>query len=522
MPKLRHALWPAGLAFGILAEWVGRPPLPALDAATGFTLIAVGLLARQKWPRFAVGAILAATGFAWFLGTIASWAVLLHRAPLAQLMLTYPATQLWPQSPLERLGIVAASAYALVYPVAANDEATIAFALALPALTGWRCLASGGAQRRARTAALAAATLFALVLIVGAALRLADATGIRGPLVAYELVVILIAAGVLANLRWGEWAQATVTALVVDLGDPATAGTLRDRLAHTLGDPTLRIGYWLREQDGYIDETGKPFALPVNDPHRAVRLIDDSGNPLAALIHDPAALDDAELLAGITAATRLAVTNARLQAEVRARVEQVKASRRRLVETADEQRRHLERELRTSTDQQLAHVAELLADGDPQLTEIKIGLDAVRREVRELARGIHPTTLTDTGLSAALTELAARSALPVKLTAPARRWPTAIEAAAYFICSEALANVAKHAQATNVHIQITNTETELRLEVADDGVGGAKPGAGSGLRGLQDRAETLGGHITITSSPGHGTTLTARLPLPPHALTAQR
>src|SRR5271169_3905732 len=102
MRTLRHALWPAGLAFGIVAEWVGRPPLPALDAATGFTLIALGLLAWQTRPRFAAGAIMAATGFAWFLGTIAGWAVFLHRASLAQLMLTYPATRLWPKSRLER------------------------------------------------------------------------------------------------------------------------------------------------------------------------------------------------------------------------------------------------------------------------------------------------------------------------------------------------------------------------------------------------------------------------------------
>ena len=515
MRTFRRALWPAGLAFGIAAESIGRPPLPGLDAATGFTLIALGLLAWQTRPRFASGAIMAAAGFAWFLGSIAGWAVFLHRAPLAQLILTYPAKRLWPRARLERLGIVGAYAYALVYPIAANDQATIAFALAVLALTGSRCVETGGPERRARMAALAVAAPFALVLIAGAALRLAgEATGTT-LLVAYELAVMLIPVGLFANLRWGEWTQATVTALVVDLGDPATAGTLRDRLARTLADPTLTIGYWLTEQNGYVDETGRPVVLPSRDEQRAVTLIAGAGTPLAALIHDPAALDDPELLSGITAAVGLALANARLQAEVRARVEQVAASRRRLVEAADEQRRQLERELREATEQQLTQVAELLGDREPQLAEAKAGLAAARSELRELALGIHPAALTTVGLRAALTELAARSPVPVNLIAAAGRWPVAVEAAAYFICSEALANIAKHAHATNVHIQITDTDTELRIEVADDGVGGANPAAGSGLRGLQDRAEALGGHLAITSSPGHGTRLTADIPVGP-------
>lgn len=515
MRTLRNTLWPAGLAFGIVAELIGRPPLTALDATTGFALTALGLLAWSARPSLAAGAIMAVAGFAWFLGAIAGWAVLLHRAPVAQLMITYPARRLWPGPRLERLGVLGAYGYALAYPIAANDQATIVFALALLALAGHRYLASGGPERRARASALAAASAFALVLIAGALLRLSGAATRPGVLGVYELVVVLIAAGLFADLKWGEWTRATVTALVVDLGQPASAGTLRDRLARTLADPTLNIAYWLDEQTGYVDEAGRPVALPSEDQRQAVQLIDDKGSPLAALIHDPAALDDPALLAGITAATRLAIANVRLRAQVRARVEQVKASRRRLLETADEQRRHLELELRRGAEQHLTHVTELLAHNDPQLAQVNAGLAAARAELRELARGIHPATLTDRGLNAALTELAARSPVPVKLTAPSQRWSAPLEAAAYFICSEALANIAKHAHAANVTIQITNTETELRLEIADDGVGDTNPEAGSGLRGLADRAAALGGHITITSPIGHGTLLAARLPLRP-------
>jgi signal transduction histidine kinase len=513
MRTLRRVLWPAGLVFGIAAELVGRPALPALDATTGFALIALGLLAWQTRPRFVSGLLMTVTGFAWFLGSIASWAVFLHRAPLAQLILTYPARRLWPQSTPERLGIVGACAYALVYPIAVNNEATIAFAVAVVAITGWRWIGTVGPERRARLAALAAAAAFGLVLSVEAGLRLSGATSGTALLAAYELVVMVIAAGLFANLRWGGWAQAAVTALVVDLGDPAAAGTLRDRLAGTLADPTLTIGYWLAEQDGYVDETGRPLVLPVDDERRAVMLIEDSGTPLAALIHDPAALDDPELLSGITAAAKLALANARLQAEVRARVEQVKASRRRLVEAADEQRRQLERELRQTTEQQLAEVDELLGDGGPQLAGVKAGLEAALGELRELAHGIHPATLTSAGLRAALSELAARSPVAVELTVPSERWPPAVEAAAYFICSEALTNIAKHANASSVQIQIADTEADLRIKVADDGVGGADPATGSGLRGLQDRAEALGGSVAISSPRGQGTRLAADIPL---------
>jgi signal transduction histidine kinase len=511
---IRHALWPAGVAVGIAAESIGRPPLPGLDAATGFVMIALGLLLWQARPRFAVAAIMTAAGFAWFLGTLAGWAVYLHRGPLAQLMLTYPARRLWPASRLEHVGVVCAYAYAVDDRVAGNDQTTIVFALVLLTLAARRYLVGGGPGRRARASSLAAAAAFAVVLILGAALRLGGVATGRTLLAAYEIDVLVVAAGLSADLLWGAWTQATVTALVVDLGEPASAGTLRDRLARTLGDPTLAIGYWLDEQDEYVDEAGRSLVLPAGDGQRAVQLIEDAGRPLAALIHDPAVLDDPELLAGITATTRLAVANARLQAEVRRRLEQVKASRRRLVEAADQQRRQLERELRQASEQRLTDVAELLADDHPLLAEAKANLTAARAELHELARGIHPATLTDAGLTAALTELAARSPIPVKLTAPQQRWPAAVEAGGYFICSEALANIAKYARATTVLIEITNTPTELHVEVTDDGIGGANPAAGSGLRGLTDRAEALGGHLTITSPLSQGTRLTAQLPLP--------
>lgn len=509
----RLAFWPAAFAFGIAAEWVGRPSLMALDAATGFSLLGLGLLAasRRAWSR--VGVILAAAGLAWFLGSVAGWAVYLHRGPLAQLLLTYPAPAKRQLPRLERGAVAAAYGYAVIYPVANSDPLTLIFALALAVLAVQRYLAGRGLERRARAHALAAAIAFGAVLAAGAALRLADVP--LSPLIlgGYEIVIVLIAVGLTADLFWGRWTRAAVTGLVVDLGDPA-AGTLRDRLARTLADPTLAVGYWLPERGGYVDEAGRPLALPAEDGQRVVTLINDAGGPLAVLIHDPAVLDDPQLDAGIAAATQLAAVNARLQAEVRASLAQVQASRRRLVEAADEQRRQLQHELRLGAEQRLSVIAELLAAAGPELSEAKLDLDAARAELRELARGIHPATLTDAGLRASLQELVGRSPIPVQLAVPAQRWPPALEAAIYFICAEALTNVAKYAHASQVQLHITSTETRLRAEITDDGAGGADPAAGSGLRGLADRAEALGGHLTVTSQPGHGTRITADLPLP--------
>jgi signal transduction histidine kinase len=513
MRILRFALWPAAFAFGIAAELGGQPPLPALDAATGFALLGLGLLAWSRRPRFAIGWILAAAGTAWFLGTLASWAVFLHRGPLAQLLVTYPARCLWPTATIERLAVALAYGYAINVSLADSDIATIVFAVLLVAVTATRYRLGHGPQRRARASALAVAITFATVLITAATMRLAGGAGGRGLLIAYELVVILGAAGLTADLLWGDWSRALLAALVVDLAEPASAANLRDRLARTFGDPSLTVGYWVPDQARYVDEAGRSLSLPTDDGQRGIRQIDEDGRPLAILIHDPAILDDPALVADITAATRLAVTNARLQAEIRARVRQVEASRRRLVEAADEQRRQLERELHDGAERRLNHVAELLGDGDPQLAEITAGLDAARTEVRELARGIHPATLTDGGLRAALRELAERASVPVEISAPVQRWPPAIEAAAYFVCSEAFTNIAKYALASHAAIQITTDATRLQIEITDDGIGGADPARGSGLRGLADRVAALGGQLTIESPAGQGTRLAARLPL---------
>jgi signal transduction histidine kinase len=206
--------------------------------------------------------------------------------------------------------------------------------------------------------------------------------------------------------------------------------------------------------------------------------------------------------------------------------EEVRASRARIVEAGDAARRRLERNLHDGAQQRLVslslalRLAQAKLASDPEAAgkvldsareELSLALD----ELRELARGIHPAILTDRGLAAALEALATRSPVPVEIDVGVDGLPETIEAAAYYVVAESLANVVKYAQATNVSVRIAQNDEHLAVEVADDGVGGADPAAGTGLRGLADRVEALDGSLAVESAPGEGTIVRAELPLQP-------
>jgi signal transduction histidine kinase len=510
MRRLRYALWPAGFACGLAAEWIGRPQLIAFDATTGFAFLFLGLMTWSRRPGSKAGAIMAAAGFAWFLGTLWAPAVFWHRALLAQLLISYPSGRL--SSRLQQVGAAVAYGYAAVAVVAGSLYPTVIFTVGVVALSAYRYVAVTGPERRARLTPLASAVAFGLVLVTGAISALVGVGTDLVFLIAYDLTVCLIAISLAADLLRGRWARGAVTGLVVDLGEPAAGGVLRDRLARALGDPTLEVGYWLPGERRYVDEAGRPVMLPLVGAGRAVTPVEENGQRVAVLIHDLAVLDEPALLSAVGAAARLAVANARLQAEVSARVDQVEASRRRIVEASGEQRSRLERELREGAERRLGRVAELLTGAGEQLADVLTGLDTARAELREFARGIHPVTLTVRGLQGAVGELAGRSPITVAVAVPVERFPPAVEAAAYFVCAESLTNVAKHAEASQVDISIRQENGQLRVVIADDGMGGADPSRSSGLRGLADRVEALGGSLAVDSPPGGGTRVIAELP----------
>jgi signal transduction histidine kinase len=291
-----------------------------------------------------------------------------------------------------------------------------------------------------------------------------------------------------------------------------------------LADPTAEVVLWLPDRSAYVDAAGADVRLPDPDG-RALTRIDDRGKPLAALLHDPILLDDREVVESAVAAAHLALLNARLQAEVEAQLERIRESRARLVAAGDEQRRRIERDLHDGAQQRLVALAVELRTAQRRLgttidADVELVLsDAVDQlqlavdELRELARGVHPAILTEAGLAPALGSLAGRTPLRVELgTLPAERLPVEIEAAAYFVACEALANAVKHADADSVRIGATLTDGTLRLEIADDGVGGASAVPGSGLAGLADRVEAHGGVLHVMSPAGAGTRIVAELP----------
>jgi signal transduction histidine kinase len=223
-------------------------------------------------------------------------------------------------------------------------------------------------------------------------------------------------------------------------------------------------------------------------------------------------------LAEFTELVATAISNAQARAELA-------ASRARLVGAADQTRQRIERDLHDGIQQRLVslsldlHGAEAILPGGfddvhAELSRVGEGLVDILGELREISRGIHPAILSEGGLKPALKALARRSPVPVELDVRTdRRLPERVEVAAYYCVSEALTNAAKHGQASVVHIKVEPTDGLVRLSIRDDGVGGADPGRGSGLIGLEDRVEAVGGKLEITSPPGSGTSLLVTLPV---------
>ena len=330
--------------------------------------------------------------------------------------------------------------------------------------------------------------------------------------------------GFAVGLLRSRLGRSQVADLVVELGEAQKPGRARDSLAAILRDPSLRIAYRIPDSPSYVDEAGRPIS--IDEPGRAVTPIERGGEQIAALVHDTALAGDPDLLRSAVAATRLAVENERLAAEVRAQLEEVRASRVRIVEAGDLERRRVERNLHDGAQQRLVTlslamrrlrdevpddaVATMAAPIDGLLGELRLAIE----ELRELARGIHPAILTEEGISGAVASLADRSAVPVKIErAPEGRFPDAVEATVYFVVAECLANVAKYASATRATVAITVSDGILGVSVADDGIGGADVAKGTGLRGLLDRVEAVGGRLTVESQRGGGTVVRAEVPL---------
>ncbi len=585
MKRLRLALLALGVVLAIVDYWLLRHDLHqtvlrSLPApAVGLSGIVAGLVAWSRRPGNRLGPLMVAFGFAWLvrpwqysdngLAFTVSFALgWLGAALFAHITLAYPTGRITDR--LELMLVRAGYAVAVAFPVATllvyDGSADVKYVRpGVPSevlvttsdtaveildkgfvLVMWGVLAPCfvalvirkfvRATPRARrvllpillaalVAALRAFYEFLLTFVTPSESPLAPPPELADNLYWWQVIgQIALPIALLAGLLSSRLAVAHVGDLMRTL-DRVPPRELRAALAQAVDDPSLEIAFWLPERHGYVDADGHAVTLPTDRERRAITYLANEGAPLAAIVHDPSLRDEPELIEAAGAAARLALENARLEAELKAQLARVEESRARIVTAGDEQRRRIERDIHDGAQQRLVALAlELRAaqkrlggDVPPELEEVLTDavdeLQLAVRELRELARGVHPAILTEEGLAAALESLADRTPLPVRiLTAPEGRLPAPIEGAAYFVACEALANAVKHADATSVTITAVRRNGELVIEVADDGVGGASPNGGSGLRGLTDRVEAHGGRLRIESPPGGGTLVVGELP----------
>lgn len=340
---------------------------------------------------------------------------------------------------------------------------------------------------------------------------------------AVKAMLVAVAVSFLVGVARTRLARYAVADLVIELSGPLAPGALRAALSRVLHDPSLGIAYWLPEQERFVDADGARIDLPTDGGERSVTMIERDGRRIAALTHDRA-VDDEHLIRSACAAAALALENERLQAELRSQLAEVRSSRARIVEAAHSERRRIERDLHDGTQQRLVSIAMTLGLAEAKaasggagarelIAESRAAMSAALVELRELSQGIHPGILTERGLAQALDDLVLRLRMPVDLEVSLdERLPAPIETTAYYLVSEGLTNVAKYARATSAHVRVARENGTASVEISDDGAGGADPVKGSGLRGLRDRVEALGGTFALSSAEGHGTTIRAELP----------
>jgi signal transduction histidine kinase len=544
------------------------PAFVGLGLLIGWSFVGSGLVALRRRPENRFGWLLVACGFAWFAGALpaanwsplftfgvlvsAIWAAVFVHAVLAfpngrvgeerlaraavglayggfvllqipYVVVNHPDRQLDCPCP-DNLLLVSDNrgAAALINGLQLTVAGVLVGAMVVAVLVRrWR--AASPPLRRMLGPFLATGSATLLLLVFGEALAGVGFDPLN-PVVMLSLVgLAAIPVAFLVGLLRSRLARAGVSDLVLALRRATDPSDVQAALARALGDPALVLAYWLPDEQRYVSAEGGPVELP-EDGGRGVRVVERGGERVAALVYDEALEDEPELVDSVAATAAMALENARLQAEARTHLAELRASRARIVEAGDEERRRLERDLHDGAQQRFVtlslalSVVEKRLESDPAqagqlLTKARKELVEGLDELRELAHGIHPAVLSQGGLGVAVETLAARSPVPVTLDVTLHeRLPEPVEIAGYFVVSEALTNVAKYAQASAVIVALARSDETLVVEVRDNGVGGVKANTGSGLRGLADRVEALGGQLSVRSPAGVGTTVRAEIP----------
>ena len=498
--------------------WIVRP-----RNSTGPLLLAIGV--------FGALILLGAAPISW-IGTITQLSATTATVLLFLVLLISPAGRF--STRVEAAGFIAiAATYVTVVLVRPLQGGAVSVILALMSgtlllLTARRWLVASEPVRRSLGPIAGAGVIAASMFLLNSVSGLFGVPNEPG-----SAVFALDAAGraiipfaFLAGLLRLRMARIAVADLMTEFGRLPTPERLGPALASALKDPSLEVGYWSEAGQRYLAADGSVVRLPGEAERRAATRLEHSGSPLAVIVHDPALEEDPGLVSAVSAALRLTVENEHLAAEVERQLIEVRASRARIIEAGDAERKRVERDLHDGAQQRLVSLMLAL-----RLARVRLGgeaepsvLEALEQatgdaraalaELRALARGMHPAILTDAGLAAAVQSLADRSSVPISVEpGPDERFARSIEGTAYFVVSEAVANLNKHAAATSATVCISRAAGKLKIEIADDGVGDADPDRGSGLTGLADRLAAINGTLDVESPPGGGTRLTAHIPL---------
>jgi len=339
------------------------------------------------------------------------------------------------------------------------------------------------------------------------------------------ITVPLLALAFLAGVwTWRLFMAAAMQRLATRLRAHPGPDDLRAALADAFDDPSLDIAYCLDDRaDRWADAAGRELPPPVATPQRALTEVNDGDRRVAAILHDPALRDDGAFTETAATYASMALDNHRLSAQAASLVREVRESRARIQSSADDERRRIEHDLHDGAQQRLVALRiklELAAERGGGAADLLRALGAdvedALDEVRSLARGIYPPALADRGLVEALRSEALHSVLPTTvLAAGVARYPREIESAAYFCCLEAMQNAAKHASDASAVVVELSDNGALRFEVRDDGAG-FEPRTvqrGVGFTSMRDRVAAVGGEVSIESRPGHGTRVSATIPL---------
>ena len=581
----RAPAWPVGLGIalaavvlGLAAEhlahsWDQPAWIPIADLAVGWLTVGCGLAAVVARPDQPAGRRLVLAGFLWFVGTfMGSDSQLVrslgfafggyHDLVLIWLALSFPrpgpssrvargalvvAAVLYAAQTISRLALAAPDAFGITV---VDPDAALAVVLRIDVVRAASLVACGivalvllarssPAERRqsglvlgagAASAVAGGWTAWFALTTLGLVPALGDELAVPVAWV-FNVVRVVVPLAILAGILRGQAARSAIVSAVARVGERPSPASLRDALATALGDPGLRILTWDDRGGVYRDVDGSTLSPTEADGEHGVAgtgaaglvRVDDAGERLAVVAfgHRP---DDPALIAAGVAVTRLVASNERLAAQIREQLDDVRASRARIVEATEAERRRLERDLHDGLQQRMVALAMDLRgaerEGADQQAALRRGAAevlALLDEVRELARGIHPAVLSEAGLGAAIRAAADRAPVPVEVTLDLTGAGTpATQATAYFVVSEALANVAKHAgdRATAVWVTAADQAGMLTVTIEDDGPGGADP-AGHGLAGLADRVAALDGRFVVgPRDVDGGTRVTAEIPVP--------